>query len=74
MYLALARSMPASSSSLASARLLSHEFTQRSFAWVGVIPDEQFVEKVPSLKPPESIRFCVIVFILLVGVLVLFYV
>jgi hypothetical protein len=53
---------------------LSQELTQRSGAWVGVIPDEQLVEKVPSLKPPESIRFCVIVFILLVGVLVLFYV
>ncbi|MFZ1482474.1 MAG: hypothetical protein WAT25_17070 [Paracoccaceae bacterium] len=33
--------------------------TQRSLAWVGVMPDEQLVEKVPSLKPPESIRFCV---------------
>jgi hypothetical protein len=27
---------------------------------VGVIPDEQLVENVPSLKPPESIRFSVI--------------
>jgi len=23
------------------------------------MPEEQLVEKVPSLKPPESIRFCV---------------
>ena len=67
-------SMPAASSNLASARLLSQLLTQRSFAWVGVIPEEQFVEKVPSLKPPESIRFCVMVCSLSDGGLIIFYV
>ncbi len=55
------KSMPASSSIRASVRLFSQLLTQRSGALLTVMPDEQFVENVPSLNP----AFCIILFVVI---------
>lgn len=50
------KSIPAASSICASFRLLSQLLFQRAAIFVGVIPDEQLVEKVPRRnRSPESI-------------------